>query len=94
MPALTARRSRVGLVAAVVLAVFLWWVSGDADPTPRSDASGLPAVALADLPPEAGETLDMIDTGGPYPHDQEGGVFMTARRSSPTSPTGTTGSAP
>ena len=35
--------------------------SGDVDPD-----SGLPWIALADLPPEALETLDDIDNGGPY----------------------------
>ncbi|QIK76852.1 ribonuclease domain-containing protein [Nocardioides piscis] len=37
--------------------------------------SGLPRVALADLPPEAAETLALIDAGGPYPYAEDDGVF-------------------
>ena len=44
--------------------------------TPSTDpASGLPWVDLADLPPEAAETLDLIDRGGPFPEDEDGGTF-------------------
>lgn len=39
-------------------------------------ASGLPLVALDDLPPEAAETVDLIERGGPFPEpDHDGGVF-------------------
>ena len=40
---------------------------GDRDPE-----SGLPYVAEADLPREAGETLDLIDAGGPFRYDRDG----------------------
>jgi ribonuclease T1 len=76
---MTAKRSWLGLAAAVVLAVLLWWVPGTADPAPDvdpgADGGGLPVVALADLPPEAAETVDLIDADGPYPYDQDDGVF-------------------
>ncbi len=39
------------------------------------DASGLPIVALADLPPEAAETAALIDAGGPFANAQDGAVF-------------------
>lgn len=38
--------------------------------------SGLPFVDVASLPPEAGETLALIDAGGPFPHDEDGEVFQ------------------
>jgi len=65
----TAQRSLAGPVAPVVLAVLLWWVPGDGDRAPDTgtDPGGLPAVALADLPPESGQALDLIDADGPYP---------------------------
>jgi ribonuclease T1 len=74
----TAKRSWVGLLAAVVIAVLLWWTQGHGETAPDTgtDPGGLPAVALADLPPEASQTLDLIDAGGPYPYDQDDGVFM------------------
>ena len=49
--------------------------AGDRDPD-----SGLPYVAEADLPPEAGETLDLIDAGGPFPYDRDGVVFENRER--------------
>ena len=87
---MTAKRSWVGLVAAVVLAVLLWWVQGDGDPAPDAgtDPGGLPAVVLADLPPEVGQTLDLIDAGGPYPYDQDGGVFQNREEILPDEPDG------
>lgn len=42
----------------------------DADPD-----SGLPIIQVADLPPEAAETLRLIDAGGPYPYDTDGITF-------------------
>lgn len=41
----------------------------------RDPESGLPIVAEAELPAEADETLDLIDDGGPYPHDRDGITF-------------------
>jgi ribonuclease T1 len=38
-------------------------------------ASGLRWVTVADLPGEAGETLGLIDSDGPFPYDRDGVVF-------------------
>jgi ribonuclease T1 len=38
--------------------------------------SGLPIVQVSDLPPEAAETLRLIDAGGPYPYDTDGITFQ------------------
>ncbi len=77
------------VVVAVVLAV--WLINGrdpgtptgsTADPTPSASArggvdpgSGLPLVALDDLPPEAADTVRLINRGGPFPYDQDGATF-------------------
>lgn len=37
--------------------------------------SGLPIIQVADLPPEAAETLSLIDSGGPFPYDRDGVTF-------------------
>jgi ribonuclease T1 len=37
--------------------------------------SGLPYVDLADLPPEAADTIHLIDSGGPFPYDEDGTTF-------------------
>jgi len=44
--------------------------SGSIDPE-----SGLPLVPLSDLPPEAADTLALIDAGGPFPEAEDGGTF-------------------
>lgn len=79
-------------VAAVVLAVLLPRLGESPDRTadgtvaepppaastePGTDPeSGLPYVAASDLPPEARETLALIDTGGPFPYpDRDGATF-------------------
>lgn len=38
--------------------------------------SGLPWVKLADLPPEAADTMELIDAGGPFPYDRDGITFQ------------------
>jgi ribonuclease T1 len=47
---------------------------------PVEDASDLPVVALADLPPEAATTIDLIEAGGPFPFSQDGAVFENRER--------------
>jgi len=40
--------------------------------------SGLVLVDLADLPPEAVETVDLIDAGGPFPYSDDGETFLNS----------------
>ena len=35
----------------------------------------MPIVQVADLPPEAAATLELIDSGGPFPYDRDGVMF-------------------
>lgn len=44
------------------------WALG-ASPAPS------PGIAVADLPPEARQTLALIQRGGPFPYDRDGIVF-------------------
>lgn len=41
----------------------------------QSGSSGLPTVALTDLPLEAQQTYALIAAGGPYPYRQDGQIF-------------------
>jgi ribonuclease T1 len=69
----------LGLAAVLALAVVTWGVNqggfsgggrdGDADP------ADIPSVALATLPPEAAQTVALIEAGGPFPYDRDGVVF-------------------
>lgn len=55
-------------------------------PTPRGQAArpppsdGLPTVELAALPPEARETIRLIERGGPFPYDRDGITFGNRER--------------
>jgi guanyl-specific ribonuclease Sa len=42
---------------------------------PCGDTSSYDVVKLADLPPEASDTEDLITAGGPFPYPQDGTVF-------------------
>ncbi|MHC0433203.1 guanyl-specific ribonuclease [Streptomyces sp. O3] len=43
-------------------------------------AAGMATVRAAELPPEARETLRLIDAGGPFPYDKDGTVFGNFER--------------
>lgn len=45
-------------------------------------------VTLSDLPPEALQTLLLITDGGPYPYDQDDGVFSNREGLLPSEPRG------
>ena len=51
-----------------------------AAPSATDPVSGLPIVALVDLPPEAAATVALIDAGGPFPYTQDGAVFQNRER--------------
>jgi ribonuclease T1 len=58
--------------------------------TPSTEpGAGLPSVDLADLPPEAARTVELIDRGGPFPEpDHDGGVFENREELLPDQPLG------
>ncbi|MCB5180080.1 ribonuclease domain-containing protein [Streptomyces antimicrobicus] len=46
-------------------------------------ARGMVTVRAADLPPQARDTLALIDRGGPYPYRQDGTVFGNFEKALP-----------
>ena len=50
--------------------------------------SGLPYVDLAALPPEAADTVHLIDSGGPFPYDEDGSTFGNYEGLLPDEPPG------
>ena len=50
--------------------------------------SGLPWVDLEDLPPEAADTLERIESGGPFPFDRDGITFQNREGILPEAPAG------
>jgi len=80
----------ISTVVVAALAAVVWWIQAGSDsdttagdPTrsvspstqETDDVSGLPYVALADLPPEAADVVALIDQGGPFPYDEDGSTF-------------------
>lgn len=51
-------------------------------------AAAIQNVPLADLPPEARQTLQLIKQGGPFPHRRDGVVFGNFERLLPIKPRG------
>ncbi len=47
-------------------------------------ASDLPTIAYADLPPEAHDTIALIDAGGPFPYRQDDSTFQNRERILPS----------
>jgi ribonuclease T1 len=45
--------------------------------------SGLAWVDLATLPPEAAETMGLIDSDGPFPYDKDGSTFFNNEQNLP-----------
>ncbi len=45
-------------------------------------------ICHSSLPPEADDTLALIDAGGPYPYPQDDGVFQNREGVLPSEPTG------
>lgn len=62
--------------------------SGPATRTAVDPASGLPLVDLDTLPRQVGDTVRLIDRGGPYPHRQDGVVFGNRERVLPRQASG------
>ena len=92
-------RSWIWLVAALCLAGVWQLLEREAGPgmppvaeTQRIPEAGPDAArgdpALAFLPPEAHDTLALIDRGGPFPHRQDGTVFQNRERLLPLHPRG------
>lgn len=85
-------RQVVSTVVTVALLLAVWWLQsrGADDDTrsqgrddasssasmPAQDRDGFRYVAVDQLPPEAAETLELIDDGGPYPYPgKDGSTF-------------------
>jgi ribonuclease T1 len=82
---------RIVLVSLAAFAVLTWW-SGhrEAAPVGTGPAPMVPSAAgyPSFLPPEAIETLQAIDRGGPFPYSRDGVVFQNRERRLPERPRG------
>ncbi|WP_431953009.1 ribonuclease domain-containing protein [Actinacidiphila sp. bgisy167] len=68
--------ARLLAIAAALLGVFALLLTGCSVPTGGGSAPEPVSTVAADtLPPEARETLRLIDAGGPFPYAKDGTVF-------------------
>ena len=54
----------------------------------RAAPRGIPSITLDELPPEALETLALIEDGGPFPFERDGITFQNRERLLPAKPRG------
>ncbi len=61
-------------------------------PTPtleaRAGPAGMPVITLAGLPPEARDTIELIERGGPFPYERDGITFQNREGLLPRKPRG------
>jgi len=61
---------------------------GSGSDSGSGDSADGAVVDEADLPPEARETLELIDAGGPFPYDKDGSTFGNYEGLLPEQPRG------
>lgn len=77
---------RIAAFGAAFAAALLLATSTPAIATPTS-AAGYGEICYSALPPEAHTTLRLIESDGPYPYPQDGGVFQNREGLLPQQPT-------
>lgn len=60
------------VVVAVIFAVGFWQQHDSGEDSASKDGG----ISIEALPPQARETLELIDRGGPYPYERDDAVFM------------------
>ncbi|MGW7280056.1 ribonuclease domain-containing protein [Streptomyces sp. NPDC054844] len=80
------RAARLGAAAAVLSALL---VGGTVSATTAGAApAAVGDICYGDLPPQAHDTLGLIEQGGPYPFEQDGTVFQNREGLLPSQSTG------
>lgn len=72
--------------AAALLSALL--IGGPVTATASASASSVGSVCYSDLPSQAHDTLDLIESGGPFPYSQDGTVFQNREGVLPSQDTG------
>lgn len=81
------RITTLGACAALLSALFVGGPVTASAATPPA-ALSVGSICYSDLPSQAHDTLDLIDTGGPFPYDQDGTVFQNREGILPSQGTG------
>ncbi|MBT2366636.1 ribonuclease [Streptomyces sp. ISL-10] len=79
------RIAAAGGVAALVSALLL---GGQAATAAPAAPAAVGEICYSALPPQAHDTLDLIEQGGPFPYEQDGTVFQNREGVLPSQSTG------
>jgi guanyl-specific ribonuclease Sa len=89
------RALRIAVIALAALVLFQWWssrheVTAELAPSHAESSAQTPSTAgYPDfLPPEAIETLQAIEQGGPFPYSRDGMTFQNREQQLPERPRG------
>lgn len=74
----SSRRITVALAGLVLLVLAGWFVQSQVTDEPPP-AAGLHERALSDLPAEAADTWQLIESGGPFPYPEDDGKVFGNR---------------
>lgn len=78
MSNVTSKRVKTLLLPLLIAALAILGLtnySAEAVQPPCGDTAGYTEVPLSSLPPEATDTVELIEEGGPFPYPQDGTVF-------------------
>ncbi|WP_151480182.1 ribonuclease domain-containing protein [Streptomyces albicerus] len=79
------RTTRIGALVALTSALFI----GGAATVPANAApAAVGSICYGSLPSQAHDTLDLIESGGPFPYPQDGTVFQNREGILPSQSTG------
>ncbi|MFD5521513.1 ribonuclease domain-containing protein [Streptomyces sp. NPDC127066] len=79
------RTTRTGALVALMSALL---VGGTAVAPADAAAASVGSICYSALPSQAYDTLDLIDSGGPFPYSQDGAVFQNREGVLPAQSTG------
>ncbi|MET9901007.1 ribonuclease [Streptomyces sp. NPDC006446] len=79
------RTTRIGALVALMSALL---VGGTAVVPANAAATAVGSICYSALPSQAYDTLDLIDSGGPFPYSQDGAVFQNREGVLPSQSTG------
>ncbi|MGC4983461.1 MULTISPECIES: ribonuclease domain-containing protein [unclassified Streptomyces] len=79
------RTTRIGALVALMSALL---IGGTAVAPADAAAASVGSICYGALPSQAYDTLDLIDSGGPFPYSQDGAVFQNREGVLPAQSTG------
>lgn len=74
---------RLGTAVLLIGLAVVWFLVVDTGPSAEGDDTGAVTTSEQVLPPEAENTIALIEAGGPFPYERDGSVFENRERRLP-----------